>query len=213
MSDQSFPLDWPAGWVRTLPQRRLRAPFHKIKRVSNGTSTWQTKESLDISDGLQRLEGELRRLGAQHIVISSNLYTTRDGRPHTKQAKMLSDPGVAVYFKVKGRPMALACDKWQSAAENMAAMAGHIEAIRASDRYGVGSIEQAFAGYRALPADSAADWRQVFGFEKGSTPALSEVKSKLRERAHEAHPDKGGTEEGMMHLNRAFAYAQTELTS
>lgn len=28
------------------------------------------------------------------------------------------------------------CDKWTSAADNMAAIAGHINAIRAVDRYG-----------------------------------------------------------------------------
>lgn len=93
----------------------------------------------------------------------------------------------------------------------MAALAGHIEAVRASDRYGVGTIEQAFAGYKALPADSAADWRQVFGFKKGSTPSVSDVKSKHRDRAKVDHPDKGGTEEGMMHVNRALAYALAEL--
>lgn len=208
-----FPLEWPAGWKRTPSHRRARAPFHKVRSVQGATlgQVYKQKERLDISDGLHRLEGELRRLNAQHVVISSNLQVTADGRPYTKQSKMLADPGVAVYFKLRGAPRVLACDTWLNTAENMAAIAGHIEAIRACERYGVGSIEQAFAGYKSLPADTAADWRTVFGFGADARPTASEIDVAYKREARVKHPDVGGTDVEMAHLNRARDFALEEL--
>jgi hypothetical protein len=205
-----FPLEWPAGWQRTPPGLRRRAAFHKIRGVQMGMDyVRKEKAGLDISDGLARLEGELRRLAAGAIVISSNLEVNAAGRPYTKQSKMLADPGVAVYFKLKAKPLVLACDKWLSTADNMAALAGHIEAIRAVDRYGVGTIEQAFAGYKALPADTAADWRQVFGLNGSAT--LEDVDTRFKALARERHPDRGGSDAAMSHLNRARDFARAEL--
>jgi hypothetical protein len=207
----SFPLEWPVGWRRTPADARRRATFHKIREVDYAGIIRKEKAGLDISDGLRRLDGELKRLNATQVVISSNLEVNRDGRPYTKQGKMLADPGVAVYFKLKGKALALACDKWSSAADNMAALAGHIEAIRAVDRYGVGTIEQAFAGYKALPADTAANWRQVFGFVDGQLPTIDDVDRAFKTFARRAHPDAGGSNEAMAHLNRARVFALEEL--
>lgn len=143
-----FPLAWPTGWPRTAAHNRKRAAFSK--RVTTGSwhdgSPRTSKESLRISDGLARLTGELRRVGAQSIVISSNLHVSSSGVPFARQAKQLQDPGVAVYFHLARAPRALACDKWLSAAENMAAIAAHIEAIRAQGRYGVCTLDQAHRG-------------------------------------------------------------------
>jgi hypothetical protein len=145
------------------------------------------------------------------VVISSNLQVTNAGRPYTKQAKVLEDPGVAVYFRLNQTALVLACDRWLSVAENMAAIAGHIEAIRAQDRYGVGSVEQAFAGYKALPADTARDWRHVFGFKAGTEPSMDEVDRAFKALARGQHPDSGGSHEMMAFLNRARDFARTEI--
>src|SRR5262245_16780076 len=165
-----FPLVWPDTWARTLPHLRRRAAFHERRTVFvEGGGSYQKKESLSVGQAIDRLMGELRRLGVGKIIVSSNLKVRQDGRPHSQQARHLDDPGVAVYFTVKGAPRVLACDRWLSAAENMAAIAGHIAAIRAQDRYGVGTLEQAFAGYAALPPQASHDWRIVLGFERGVT--------------------------------------------
>ena len=63
---------------------------------------------------------------------------------------MPDDPGVAVYFQLHDKERVLACDKWDTVADNIAAIAAHIDGIRRQDRYGVGTIDQAFAGYSAL---------------------------------------------------------------
>lgn len=216
MNEQRYPLDWPTGWTRTTWDRRGKASFGVRRTVVRGEGESRRESvvfaSLTVSDGLKRLEGELRRLGASRVTISSNLQYTQDGRPFAKQSKILIDPGIAVYFELKGRAHVLACDRWQSAADNMAAIAGHIEAIRACDRYGVGSIEQAMAGYKALPADTAADWRSVFGFPPESDPSYADVDAAFKRCAREKHPDAiGGSDVEMAHLNRARAYALQEV--
>jgi hypothetical protein len=200
MSQQRYPLDWPMEWKRTPSFQRRRAAFSK--RVSGGYGNTR----LSVGDGLARLTGELRRLSARDVVISSNLRIRADGLPYADQGKMLADPGVAVYFKLKGAPRVLACDRWDSAADNLAAIAGHIEAIRAVDRYGVGTIEQAFAGYTALPA-AATDWWLELGVDRTATRA--QIDAAYREKARVAHPDVGGSEDAMSRLNiaRAAAYA------
>lgn len=195
-----FPLAWPTGWKRTPSHARRQAAFSK--RVQTAGRAWARKERLGVGDGLDRLTDELRRLGASNVVISSNLRVRGDGLPYAQQAKQLDDPGVAVYFRLKGAPRALACDKWHSAAENMAAIAGHIAAIRAQERYGVGTLEQAFAGYAALPPNAAIDWRAVLDFGPGQV-TVDDVQAKYRLLARKAHPDAGGSEVEMSRLNVA----------
>jgi hypothetical protein len=210
---QRYPLSWPSGWKRTPSGQRRAAAFSKITARTAGTAVWHDKNRLDISDGLARLTRELRRLGADQVIISSNLVTRDDGLPYAKQRKVLDDPGIAVYFKLKGQPRVLACDKWNSAADNMAAIAGHIEAIRAVDRYGVGTLEQAFAGYAALPANTALDWRNVFGFPPDRRVTLSEVDEAFREASRRAHPDAGGSHDAQARLSEAKAAARKELSA
>lgn len=174
----------------------------------NSSNGYRRRESLTVGDGLKRLEGELRRLGASAVVISSNLKLRQDGLPMAGQAAMLGDPGIAVYFKLKAKPRVLACDKWFSAAENMAAIAGHIEAIRAVDRYGVGTLDQAFAGYQALPSQ-AASWFVVLEFAEPPTNwDVIEARFKSLARVH--HPDKGGSSETMGKINAAYDTARSE---
>jgi hypothetical protein len=162
---------------------------------------------LTVGDGLARLAGELRRLGARTVVISSNLRTNLDGTITAKQAKQLEDPGVAVYFRLHDAPRVLACDRWTSAADNMAAIAAHIEAIRAQDRYGVGTLDQAFAGYAALPpvgGSQGGDWRAEFGIrpdEPGLT--LTQIEGLYRLLVTERHPDRGGSHDAIVRLNLA----------
>lgn len=201
-----FPLSWPTNWKRTPYHSRRRAAFHSKKTVygsakpDGSRSSWTEKQAMSVGGALERLTGELRRLGAGRVVISSNLRTRQDGLPYSQQAKQLDDPGVAVYFRLNGAPRVLACDKWLSAAENMTAIAGHIAAIRAQDRYGVGTLEQAFAGYAALPP-TAEDWAIVLMVPAHAT--REEIIAAHRQLAFLHHPDKGGRPEDMARINAA----------
>jgi len=155
------------------------------------------------------LEKELERLGGQAPVLSTNAELRLDGRPRSDTEP--ADPGAACYFRFKGRATVLACDRYRRVADNIAALAAHIDALRRIQRYGVGTIEQALAGYKALPADTAADWRAVFGFAKGEAVSLERLQERFKEKARVAHPDTGGSDEMMMHLNRAREYAVGEI--
>jgi hypothetical protein len=223
MSDQPerrYPLSWPTGWKRTINGRK-RAAFGRVKSsyVPSSTPggqgyTRRDRGSLSIAEAVNRLDVELRRLGVREgdWLISSNVQTRLDGLPYANRAEP-ADPGVAVYFRLgqQRKPRVLACDKWDRVADNIAAIAGHIDAIRAQERYGVGTLDQAFAGYAALPENTARDWRQVFGFADGSFPTWPDVEDKFRAAARAAHPDAGGSHEQMARLTEAKAFARKEL--
>jgi hypothetical protein len=214
-TQQRYPLSWPTGWTRTPPRNRRRANFGRVKRVyQDGTNRYAGRAALTVNDGTARLALELRRLGVIEgdWLVSSNLRTRLDGLPYSNQTDP-ADPGVAVYFRLGAARKArvLACDKWDRVADNLAAIAGHIEAIRAQERYGVGTLEQAFAGYAALPANTAQNWRAVFGFAPESQPTLTDVEDRFRRAALSAHPDGGGSHDQMARLNEARTFARQEL--
>lgn len=192
-----YPLSWPVGWKRTAGNQRQRAKFQQ-----RGTD-------ISVWGAVQRLSAEIERLGGRNPILSTNLQTRLDGLPYSNQGNP-QDPGAAVYFQLKGQDRCLACDTWNTVAGNIAALAAHIDALRRIDRYGVGTIEQAFAGYAALPAP-AADWRTVFGFGDARLVQLDEVERRYRELAQKAHPDKGGTDQEMARLNVAIESARAEL--
>ncbi len=201
-SIKRFPLEWPAGWKRTSPYKRVNSSF-TTKRTANGLLT--------VMLATERLEGEVERLQGKNPVLSTNVSLRMDGRPRSDENPI--DPGVALYFSFRGKATVLACDKYKSVADNLAALAAHIDALRRVERYGVGTIEQALAGYKALPADTAADWRKVFGFNADSRPTLDQLDTAYKELARRKHPDHGGTDVEMAHVNRARDYALMELQS
>lgn len=140
-----------------------------------------------------------------NVVISTNITLRRDGMPYSNQ-KEPTDTGAAVYFKVDDTPTVLACDKWNTVGDNLWAIAKHIEALRGQDRWGVGSLKQAFAGYTALPQKTEDSWNEVLGVEPNAT--MDEVKTAYRSKANIHHPDKGGTTEDFSRIQRAYENAR-----
>lgn len=213
-----FPLEWPSGWKRTQPSQRASGAFqqtkHDVVAVQRDGGVVNERQSrkarVTIYVATQRLEDQLERLGAVNPTLSTNVSLRLDGRPRSDEEPR--DPGAAIYFRFKGRATVLACDRYTRVADNIAAMAAHIDALRRIERYGVGTIEQALAGYKALPADTAADWRNVFGFKPDERVTVDQLQERYRERARTVHPDRGGTDDGMAHTNRARDYALAELT-
>ena len=195
-----YPLAWPHGTPRTHGARRKRAAFSTKSTLDRRVTVW---------NAIQRLERELDALGATNPTLSTNVQLRLDGRPRSDMEP--SDTGAAAYFNFKGRATVFACDRWDRVADNIAAIAAHIDALRRVERYGVGSLEQALAGYKALPADSAADWRQVFGFAKEQRVTLEQFDVAYKKLAKERHPDRGGSDEAMFHLNRSREFAINEI--
>lgn len=197
-----FPLAWPVGWRRTPAEQRKAATFSHYK------------QTITVSIATSQLLHELRRLGVPYgeWVLSTNVELRLDGQPRSERGEP-ADPGAAVYFRMRagGKPKVFACDKWTRVGANIAAIARHIEALRAVDRYGVGEMEQVLAGYTALPP-SAEDWRSVFGFGPDETPKFAEVDRRYRHQMKAAHPDKAdGDSLQAARLNTARDMARWEL--
>lgn len=202
----AFPLQWPKGKPRT--KHRARGAFRgksgswSTDPVS-GANRWNPPQNLTVAQAVARVQRELDRLGARLPVISSNLELRLDGLPRSGQRKP-EDPGVAVYFRLDGEPVTLACDRYDTVEANIAAIAAHIDAMRTAERHGVGSLREMFRGFMALPSAEAFDWRDVLG----DCQTWDEAKSKYRELARKAHPDAGGSETEFARLSGALEKAQ-----
>jgi hypothetical protein len=221
---EAYPLAWPEGWKRTPPAKRKRASFGKSTRQysSDGQNSWSRKGDISVTDGTNRILGELNRLGIidrQDVVISSNVRLRLDGLPRSGEREP-DDPGVAVYWTdryVKGAPRCMAIDRYDRVADNLAAVAATIEAMRAIERHGGAEIlNRAFTGFTALPAPGqtqARGWREILGFAPSATPSYNEVERVYRTMRSAAHPDKGGSHDAFMEVQTAFDQAHKELCS
>lgn len=214
---QAYPLQWPQGRPRTSWDRRKRGAFNK-KHIPAGKS-YQVTSELSVADAVGRLQSEIDRLGASLYVLSTNLALRLDGLPRSGQAEP-ADPGVALYFQLDGKPHCLPCDTFDRVADNIAAIAKHIEATRAIERYGVASLSEMFAGFTALPSPGAKrSWRAVLGLTETSYPhaprivTADMINEAYKRLAKARHPDNGGSDEAMSELNVARADALREVSA
>lgn len=186
----SYPLCWPEGWPRT-----------KNRAVSR-FGRWNNRVSM--ANAVDFLQLELNRMGACKEMLSTNVSVKLNGKPYSQQSQP-NDPGAAVYFELNGKPVSLACDKWDRVEDNVWAIAKHIEALRGQERWGVGTMEQAFRGYMALPGigeSSASEWWRTLGVPINATP--EQVKQAYRVLVQKHHPDKGGDPELFNRVQKAM---------
>jgi hypothetical protein len=195
MSTTAFPLAWPTGRPRTLPNRREHSRFGE-------------RSFAVCRDELLR---ELKRLGAKAIVLSTNIELRQDGLPYANR-RQPEDTGVAVYFADrKGRRLCFSCDRWRKIEDNLIGIIKTIEAIRGIERWGTGdAIDAAFTGFQQLPPPSTCTIREAVEFLSRITGlSIAEVERDNRTAALKAtkicHPDAGGTNELFRQLEKAKA--------
>jgi hypothetical protein len=212
-SPSKYPLAWPFGWKRNPLGGRRTSPFKS------------GRNKVTVYDAITRLERQLDLLHATDPVLSSNLRTGLRGDPLSNQPEP-QDRGVAVYFKMRSTVRSrdsggevrsqelvdrvLACDVYTTTSGNIAAIANHIDALRRIERYGVGTLDQAFAGYDALPAPSAnnrAPWRSIFGIHPTANITPEDVNLVYRARAKNVATN----ESALLTLNLAREDAMREL--
>lgn len=192
MNELAYPLKWPAAYPRTKNRKKptfKRQPFSYAR---------------------DRLIAELRRMGATNVILSSNVPLRNDGLPTADFERRIvrADPGCAVYFKLKGTPRVLACDRWDQIEHNLHGLELTIEAMRGLERWGASEIlERAFTGFTALPAPE--QWWEAFGFNE--PPTLDVAEKAYRIQIQLAHPDRGGSEGKASKLNWAIGRAREEL--
>ncbi|MGN6109522.1 MAG: J domain-containing protein [Kofleriaceae bacterium] len=210
MKVDAYPLQWPAGWRRTPVAERVRARFARKERqfrdYGNGnTSSWTTNKQLSIADAVHRVRQALERFGFNDddIVISSNLGLRLDGLPRSGQREP-ADPGVAVYWRDAAVTQAMAIDQYDRVADNLAAVAATIDAMRAIERHGGAQIlNRAFQGFKALPSEATpsmdAATAAIVLSNYSSTLSQGEVlrsweaaRTAVRAARAKEHPDRGG---------------------
>lgn len=207
MTIPAYPLQWPPGWRRTEAGHRGRARFSKReRRTGAGGGSYTVAGELSIADGVRRIREELERMGvhADDLVISSNLTLRLDGLPRSAQAEP-RDPGVAVYWRDHDATRCMAIDRYDRVADNLAAVAATLDAMRSIERHGGAEIvDRAFTGFTALPAPgTTSHWRDVLD------PADPEG-SYLRLRSKH-HPDRGGDADEFNAVQHAWDAYQDEL--
>jgi hypothetical protein len=152
-----------------------------------------------------------------NVIISSNVAVRRDGLPYSNQREP-GDSGVAVYFRSRtskpSEEKCIAVDRYDRVADNLAAIAATIDAMRAIERHGGAEIlERAFTGFTALPPPMSAGrpWWQVLRISENGEPSgvtIQDAEEQYRKLAREYHPDMGGDADKMAELNDAIRQAR-----
>lgn len=201
----AYPLQWPVGWRRfdTARASRRSANFREARTGGYGRTT--------IAASVGRVMRELELMGIrdrQDIVISTNLPTTMAGLPRGGLGEP-GDPGAAVYWQeAGGTRRVMAVDHYDRVADNLAAIAATLDAMRAIERHGGAVIlERAFTGFLALPAPGTKrPWRDVLGVAPWAT--VDDVRKAWRQQLAQHHPDRGGDATRAAEINEAWAEAQ-----
>jgi hypothetical protein len=166
-----------------------------------------TAQDLTIADGVRRVRTELDRmgLGDDDIVISSNLELRLDGLPRSNQTAP-EDPGVAVYWRDdNARTRCMAVDRYDRVADNLAALAATLSALRSIERHGSAEIlDRAYSGFVALPPPaSVTAWQVVLGCDVSISH--EEARVLYRRLRSERHPDRGGDATSFAELQEAWS--------
>lgn len=209
------PLQWPEGFERTRPGLRERARFGRRDR---GYS-----QQLTVHQAIGRLMEEIRaftrvghdwRIDPDAVVISCDLRMRQDGLPYSSASEP-EDSGVAIYLELDGEPHVFPCDRWDRVADNIAAVAAHLSAMRGIERWGVGDLRRAFAGFAALPPGTGESfgaatppWWQVLELS-GPDVSRHEIVGAHRRLRSRYHPDRAtGDAEQFQAVNVAFEQAR-----
>ena len=204
MTITAHPLTWPAGWPR--------GPGHKFGRFGTSRQSsgmaYRHKSAITVAEAVSRVRGELGRMGLRDddVVISTNLALRLDGLPRSDQREP-DDSGAAVYWTDRsGATRCMAIDRYTRVADNLAAIAATLDAMRAIERHGGAEIlDRAFTGFAALPSPPSGEWWKVLGIERAASRVQID-NAYLRKRS-EHHPDRGGDAEAFQRVQRAYEEA------
>lgn len=188
----AYPLKWPEGWKRA--KSRKQAAF---------------KATMEVA--IRDLGYEIERLQGVNPIISCNVPRTLSGAISQRGNPDNGDPGVAVYFMLKGQPRVFACDTFLTVKDNIRAISKTIEALRGIERWGASDMmERALSAFLALPPPLT--WREVLDLPSGAT--ADQVQHAHRRLAAKYHPDKPeGSPARMAEINAARDQAMKELAS
>ncbi|WP_430900511.1 MULTISPECIES: J domain-containing protein [unclassified Paraflavitalea] len=193
---EAFPLHWPIGYKRT--NSRIHSRF---------------KVTMDKAQRF--LRSEVSKLGGSNLIVSTNIPLRKDGMLYSDwMSRKIDDPGVAIYFKYKGKDIAMCCDQYNKIWENIYALGKGIEALRGMERWGVSDfLDRAFTGFTGIPekVEVKKEWYEVLGVSQSAN--AEQIRKSYREKAMVTHPDKGGSPEAFQLVKEAFDFAITQIDS
>lgn len=178
-------LCWPENKPRAA--RRVNSPFRRP----------------EVASAVKRIEDEMTRWGIRAYIVSRN-----------NQRIYAGDPATAVWWQDKKKAVrVLACDKYDTLGSNLHALYLTLDAMRALERWGAYTAEQAAEGARlALPPPATpktSPWWIVIPGVMREWP-LPAIKGMYHDALKVAHPDVGGTAERVAELTAAFEDARRE---
>lgn len=193
-----YPLCWPPAKLRTPGMNRRHARF-----------------KTSFAEARDELIKEIRRLGGTDMVFSSDIPRRNDGLPFADAKPKSGDPGIAVYFKRKGKELCFCCDCYLTVDDNMHAICLTVQALRGIARWGTGDMmEAAFTGFAALPAPGMSSgespWK-VLGLPINATE--DQLRDAYRALAMKHHPDKGGDAAQFARIKEAYDLLAQNLRS
>lgn len=219
MSTTIYPLKWPEGWPRTPREKRERGVRFRTGGYNGSLPTFNKARS-DVF-------AELAMMRVTSATLSTNVQVRQDGSVFSgvdPNKFNMENPGVAITFMRKGRPFIMAQDAFDTVGCNLRSMALALEAMRAIERHGGGTMAgKAFDGFSALPPPAGSrprrPWWEVLRYSEDPTApdreflSASEVEARFKAMAKKLHPDAGGTDVDMQELVAARDDAVADLTS
>jgi hypothetical protein len=125
----------------------------------------------------------------------------------------MPDPGVVVSFDRRGKNKLMhvfALDGYQTLHDNIRGVLLTLQSLRAIERHGALQMyEAAMSAFVALPPPRR--WRDVLGLRNGEV-TRDQIEIAFRHEAKLAHPDAGGSDQGMAELNAAREAALKAIT-
>jgi hypothetical protein len=196
MTITAYPLCWPTDWPRTDGYNRRAGAF----------------KNCTLARARNRLFDELTRIRAADVILSTNIPLKLDGEPRGDW-RQPADPGVAVYFTLRGKSLSMARDAYMRAEHNLNSLAMAVEFLRGLERHGGATMmERAFTGFAALnPPGHQHPWRTVMSWRPEWEVTVEHIETTFKNLAMERHPDRGGSDEKMAELNQARDEALKEL--
>jgi hypothetical protein len=144
------------------------------------------------------------RISDNDVVISTNVPLRMDGFPRG-DGGAVSDSGVAVYWMDrKGNTRCMAIDQYYRVADNLAAVAATLSAMRAIERHGGAEIlDRAFTGFVALAGPTP--WWEVLDVKHNAT--RDDIDAAYLRKRSAAHPDRGGSPDAFQAVTHAYQQA------
>ena len=143
------------------------------------------------TDSLYELKEEFRKWGVQDYIMPKYSESRRAAK-------------VVVPFVINGRWSSPECSRWglefDGPERNLRAIVMAIRSARLADQRGIGALLAEVTKHLMLPSGKM-DPYAVLGVRPGVTEEI--LKSALRRREMETHPDRGGTSEAFREVMEA----------